>query len=91
MFESGNFSEYAGEYNVQEGFLELDVPMLKNNFVDDLSFNAAGRMTSYSTSGLVETWKLGLTSQVNEDIKLRTSPVVRHPCAGHGRIVLDHR
>ena len=31
----------------------------------------AGRMTSYSTSGLVETWKLGLTSQVNDDIRLR--------------------
>jgi outer membrane receptor protein involved in Fe transport len=30
-------------------------------------------MTSYSTSGLVETWKLGATSQVNQDIKLRTS------------------
>ncbi|HEY1411102.1 MAG TPA: TonB-dependent receptor, partial [Rhodopila sp.] len=72
-FESGNFSEYGGEYNVQEGFLELDVPVLKNQFVDDLSFNAAGRMTSYSTSGLVETWKVGATSQVNEDIKLRTS------------------
>jgi outer membrane receptor protein involved in Fe transport len=28
-------------------------------------------MTSYSTSGLVETWKLGLTSQVNDDIRLR--------------------
>ncbi|HVW72863.1 MAG TPA: TonB-dependent receptor [Rhizomicrobium sp.] len=72
-FESGNFSEYGGEYNVQEGFLELDVPVLKNQFVQDLDFNAAGRMTSYSTSGLVETWKVGATSQVNEDIKLRTS------------------
>lgn len=84
VFESGNFSEYAGEYNVQEGFLELDVPVLKDNFVDDLSFNAAGRMTSYSTSGLVETWKLGLTSQVNEDIKLRTtlSDDIRAPGIG---------
>ena len=32
VLESGNFSEYAGEYNVQEGFLELDVPLLKDNF-----------------------------------------------------------
>jgi outer membrane receptor protein involved in Fe transport len=38
-----------------------------------MDFSAAGRITSYSTSGLVETWKLGLTSQVNEDVKLRTS------------------
>jgi outer membrane receptor protein involved in Fe transport len=28
-------------------------------------------MTSYSTSGLVETWKLGLTSQINDDVRLR--------------------
>jgi outer membrane receptor protein involved in Fe transport len=84
VFESGNFSEFAGEYNVQEGFLELDVPVLKNQVVDDLSFNAAGRMTSYSTSGLVETWKLGATSQVNEDIKLRTtlSSDIRAPGIG---------
>lgn len=73
VFESGNFSEFAGEYNVQEGFLELDVPILKNQFVEDLNFNAAGRMTSYSTSGLVETWKVGATSQVNDDVKLRVS------------------
>jgi iron complex outermembrane receptor protein len=83
-WESGNFSQFPvfntatgtygqGAYNVQEGFLELDVPVLKNQFVDDLNLNAAGRMTSYSTSGLVETWKVGATSQVNEDIKLRTS------------------
>ena len=84
VFESGNFSEFAGEYNVQEGNLELDVPVLKNNIVDDLSLNAAGRITSYSTSGLVETWKLGATSQINDDIKLRTtlSSDIRAPGVG---------
>ena len=84
VFESGNFSQFAGQYNVQEGFLELDVPVLKNQFVDDLSFNAAGRITSYSTSGLVETWKLGATSQINQDIKLRTtlSSDIRAPGIG---------
>ena len=84
VFESGNFSEYGGEYNVQEGFLELNVPILKNDFVDDLSVDAAGRMTSYSTSGLVETWKLGLNSQINEDIKVRTSlsDDIRAPSVG---------
>ena len=84
VFESGNFSQFAGQFNVQEGFLELDVPVLKNQFVDDLNFNAAGRITSYSTSGMVETWKLGATSQVNEDIKLRTtlSSDIRAPGIG---------
>ena len=39
--------------------------------MQSLDFNAAGRMTDYSTSGLVETWKLGFTSQLIDDIKLR--------------------
>lgn len=84
VFESGNFSQYAGQYNVEEGFLELNVPVLKNQFVDSLDFNAAGRITSYSTSGLVQTWKLGATSQVNEDIKLRAtwSSDIRAPGVG---------
>jgi len=73
VFQSGNFSEYSGQYNVEEGFLEVDVPLLKNQFVDSLDISAAGRITSYSTSGMVQTWKLGATSQLNEDIKLRAS------------------
>ena len=72
-YESGNWVSYAGQYNVQEGFLEVNVPLLKNNIVDDLNVDAAGRITSYSTSGTVETWKVGMTSQVNQDIKLRAS------------------
>jgi outer membrane receptor protein involved in Fe transport len=62
-----------GEYNVMEGFAEVDAPIIKNGFVNSLDFSGAGRMTSYSTSGLVETWKLGLTSQVNDDVRLRTT------------------
>ncbi len=38
-----------------------------------LNISAAGRLTGYSTSGMVETWKLGLLSQVNDDIRLRAS------------------
>ncbi|HEX4273412.1 MAG TPA: TonB-dependent receptor [Rhizomicrobium sp.] len=83
-WESGNFAQYAGEYSVEEGFLELDVPVLKDDIVQSLDFNAAGRITSYSTSGLVETWKLGATSQVNDDIRLRTtlSSDIRAPGIG---------
>jgi outer membrane receptor protein involved in Fe transport len=69
---SGNNTSYAGEYNVQEGFVEVDAPLLKNNFVESIDAQVAGRITSYSTSGMVETWKLGLTSQINDDVKLRT-------------------
>jgi len=70
-YPSGNFAEWSGHYYVDEGFLELNVPLLKNDFVESLDFNAAGRITNYSTSGMVQTWKVGLTSQVTEDIRLR--------------------
>jgi iron complex outermembrane recepter protein len=73
VFESGNFGQFAGQYNVKEGFLEVNMPVLKDQLVDSLDFNAAGRFTSYSTSGAVQTWKLGVTSQLNQDIKVRAT------------------
>ncbi|HWY65444.1 MAG TPA: TonB-dependent receptor [Rhizomicrobium sp.] len=69
----GNFAQFSGAYNVKEGFLEVNAPVLKDDVVQTLDFNAAGRITSYSTSGTVQTWKLGLTSQVNDDLRLRAS------------------
>jgi outer membrane receptor protein involved in Fe transport len=73
-FSSANGTAFpTSSYNVLEGFAEVDAPILKNNFVESLDVSAAGRITSYSTSGMVETWKLGATSQVIDDIRLRTS------------------
>lgn len=71
LYSLGNFAPFEGKYVVKEGFAEIDVPLLKNSLVQSLSFNAAGRLTDYSTSGSVLTWKLGLTSQVNDDIRFR--------------------
>ncbi len=67
-----NFGPLRGQYHIEEGFAEINAPLLKDSFVQSLDFDAAGRITSYSTSGMVETWKLGLTSQVNDDVKLRS-------------------
>ena len=69
----GNFVPVRGEYNILEGFGELDIPILKDSIVQSIDGNMAGRMTSYSTSGLVETWKLGLTSQINDDVRARAT------------------
>jgi iron complex outermembrane receptor protein len=73
QWAAGNFVPYRGQYHVEEGFLEVNAPILRDNIVQSLDFNAAGRITSYSTSGTVETWKLGLVSQVDENIRLRAS------------------
>ena len=70
---AGNFVPYRGQYHVEEGFAEVNAPILKDTVVESLDFNAAGRITSYSTSGEVETWKLGLTSQVDDNIRLRST------------------
>jgi outer membrane receptor protein involved in Fe transport len=67
-----NYTNFpSSNVNVKEGFLEVNVPVLKDTFVQSLDLNAAGRMTDYSTSGQVQTWKLGFTSQLIDDIKLR--------------------
>jgi outer membrane receptor protein involved in Fe transport len=71
-YPSGNFNgNLAAHLHSEEGFLEVAAPLLKNTFVQSLDLDVAGRLTNYSFSGLVETWKLGVTSQVNDDFKLR--------------------
>jgi outer membrane receptor protein involved in Fe transport len=51
----------SGDYTVKEGYVEAVVPILKDkSFASNLDFNTAARITNYSNSGQVETWKLGL-------------------------------
>lgn len=70
----GNNADFVGAVNVYEGFAETVVPLAKDEWwAKSLDFNGAGRLTDYSTSGLVETWKLGLTDEVNEQIRLRAT------------------
>jgi iron complex outermembrane recepter protein len=73
LWSNGNFSSFAGQYEVEEGNVEIDGPILKDSIVQSLDFQLAGRITGYSTSGVVETWKIGLNSQINDDWKLRAT------------------
>jgi outer membrane receptor protein involved in Fe transport len=58
--------------DVKEGFGEIDVPIVKDlPLMESLHLSAAGRVTDYSTSGTVETWKLGATWRVSQDFQLR--------------------
>lgn len=46
--------------NVKEGFLEMVLPLASGlAFADSAEINGAVRITDYSTSGQVETWKIG--------------------------------
>lgn len=70
-YSFANFAPFAGKYHVKEAFVELDVPLIEDGVVQSLGLNMAGRITDYSTSGVVKTWKVGLTSQLNSLIRLR--------------------
>jgi outer membrane receptor protein involved in Fe transport len=60
---TGSVWEFAGEVNVP---ILKDMPLIQN-----LSTDVAGRFTSYRISGEVETWKIGLDWQVDDNIRLR--------------------
>ncbi|UIJ46353.1 TonB-dependent receptor [Sphingomonas cannabina] len=65
-WQYGNYQVNRGSYDVTEGFVELAVPVFTG-----FDVNAAGRFTHYSTSGDVQTWKVGATWQPIKDIRLR--------------------
>ena len=64
---NGNFFSGSGRYDVTEGFVETVVPLLKSQQWGDIDLSLAGRATSYSTSGYVNTWKVGATWQTPID------------------------
>jgi outer membrane receptor protein involved in Fe transport len=69
---TGNYLPTVGSFNVTEGFVETVVPLAKDlPFVKSLDLNLALRATSYSTSGYVNTYKIGATWSPVDDIKFR--------------------
>ncbi|MEG3084613.1 TonB-dependent receptor [Sphingomonas sp. PB2P12] len=79
---AGNYKNGSGKYNVVEGFLELNLPILNSDTLGRANVNAAGRATRYSTSGNVYAWKVGGTWETPLDgFRLRgvTSRDVRAP------------
>lgn len=67
-----NFQPFYGKRNVKEGFVETVIPILKDApLAERLELNAAGRITDYSTSGSVKTWKIGISDQIFHDLRVR--------------------
>lgn len=72
LFTSGNGGIYAGSQSVKEVFAEVGVPLAEGiPFAESLDLNAAYRYTDYSTSGSVSTWKIGLTYEPVDWVRLR--------------------
>lgn len=69
-----NVGQANGSYNVKEGFAELAVPVLRDKpGFEELSLNGAVRVTDYSSSGTVATWKVGGTWKPVSDFLLRAA------------------
>jgi iron complex outermembrane receptor protein len=62
----GNYFPTIGSFDVKEAFVEAIVPVFKG-----FDVNGAFRATDYSTSGRVNTWKVGGTWQAIQDVKFR--------------------
>jgi outer membrane receptor protein involved in Fe transport len=63
---------YRGSHDVKEGYVEALIPLAaRNAWADEFDLNVAGRITDYSTSGTVETWKVGFTYATPFDLRLR--------------------
>lgn len=70
-FWAGNFKAFDGKINVKEVYAELGVPVLKDSAVGTLDLNVAGRLTDYSVSGSVKTWKAGFRYEPIEGVEVR--------------------
>lgn len=73
-FLIGNPQPIAGRFSVSEGFGEALVPLVRDvPGVRALDFNGAVRVTHYSTSGTVTTWKAGLSYSMTDELRFRAT------------------
>ncbi len=63
----------AGEYDVKEGFVEVQVPLFDTKSEQRLDADAAFRRSRYSGVGSVNAYKFGLDFQAYRDLRLRTT------------------
>ncbi len=69
---SNNGNTYSGKIEVTEGYAEIGVPLAKDMaWAKAIDLNAAIRRTHYSTSGDVTTWKVGVTYEPTDFLRLR--------------------
>lgn len=63
-YRTFSFSAMSGGYTVTEGFAEVAVPLIHDTpLLRQLNFNGAVRLSHYSTTGSIWSWKLGATNE----------------------------
>jgi outer membrane receptor protein involved in Fe transport len=71
-WRSINQQPLNGALNVKEAYVETVVPLATDEaWAQSLELNAAARITDYSTSGTVKTWKIGLNYTPFTDLRIR--------------------
>lgn len=72
IWGSSTASITAGSDTVQEFFVEVEVPLLREvTLAEDLTFNASWRYTDYDSYGADDTYRLALNYQVVPWLRLR--------------------
>lgn len=74
--------EDKGDFDVKEVFAEVSVPLLADlPMIRQLDMELAIRFADYSTIGNATTWKAGLSWEVNDDLRVRStySEAIRAP------------
>lgn len=73
-FTQGNPKPFSGKYTAKEGYLEVGVPLLRDTaFARALDLNLAYRITDYSTSGRVDSWKIGASWEPIPSLRFRAT------------------
>lgn len=73
-FAYGNALPFEGSVDVYEAFAETVVPLVRDQpWARAMDFNGAVRITDYSTSGAVTTWKVGVTNDIAGQYMLRAT------------------
>ena len=79
---AGNYLATKGSYHVSEAFVETLVPVISDSrWAESLDISAAVRLTDYSASGRVSTWKVGAMYSPTEGttFRLTSSRDIRAP------------
>ncbi len=72
--QGGPTKSNNGGFNLEEGYTEIRIPIAQDMpFAQDLSVNGGYRYSSYSISGVVESYKYGAEWQPIDDFRLRAS------------------
>lgn len=73
-WQTGNRKSASGSYDVHEVYGEAAIPLARGEaWADALDLSLAVRRADYSSSGGVNTWKVGTTWDINEQVRLRAT------------------